>query len=374
MDILSENKPIKVLIVDDSPVVQSVLQKMLSKDRRIRVVGTAKDPYEAREKVVSLAPDVMTLDIEMPRMDGLTFLKKLMTHKPLPVLMVSSLTREGADLTVKALELGAVDVVNKPYSTSMEGMQELANDLIDKIKAASKARVRRYIPNMKLGTKPAAPSPTIARVRGVGYARAGVLTAPPDIRRAQHKIIAIGASTGGTEALRVVLERLPKETPGIVIVQHMPEHFTQAFANRMNTLCEIDVKEAEDGDIVRPGIALIAQGGKHMMLKKAGVEMRVSVRPGPLVCRHRPSVEVLFESVSRIAGPNAVGVMLTGMGGDGSQAMLAMRQAGALNICQDEASSVVFGMPKEAIKLGAAHQVEHLERIPQVILEFCVKR
>jgi two-component system chemotaxis response regulator CheB len=311
-------------------------------------------------------------------MDGLTFLDKLMTHFPLPVVMVSSLTREGANLTMKAVELGAVDVINKPYSTQMDGMMEMGIILIDKIKAAARARVRRKIPANFVDAKG---RPTgiagigaVGRVRGTGYAAGKVIAAPPELKRNQHKVIAIGASTGGTEALRVVLEQMPRESPPIVIVQHMPEYFTLAFANRLNSLCEIEVKEAENGDKLLPGRALIAPGNSHLMVRKPGVEMVADVREGPLVCRHRPSVEVLFQSVAKVVGPNAVGVMLTGMGGDGSEAMLAMKKAGALNIAQDEASCVVFGMPKEAIRLGGVDRVEHLERIAQAIIEFCCKR
>jgi len=368
--------PVRVLIVDDSVVVRQTLSKILGQDDGIEVIGTAGDPYEAREKIVELKPDVLTLDIEMPRMDGLTFLEKLMRHFPLPVVMVSSLTREGADLSVRAIELGAVEVVSKPSSTHQTGLGEIGVELVDKIKAAARVRVRRRV--SPGGAVDAKGRPTglntIGRVRGTGYASAEVLVASPELRRSQHKVIAIGASTGGTEALRVILERLPKETPGIVIVQHMPEYFTLAFANRLNSLCKIEVKEAEPNDRVFPGRALIAPGNSHLILKKIGVEMAVDVRSGPLVCRHRPSVEVLYQSVARVAGPNAVGVMLTGMGGDGAAGMARMKEAGALNIAQDEASSVVYGMPKEAVKAGGVDRSEHLERIAQAILEFCCKR
>ena len=365
---------IKVLIVDDSVVVRGILSRLLDKDEEIEVVGTAADPYEAREKLVELKPDVMTLDIEMPRMDGLTFLEKVMTHFPIPIVMCSSLTRDGAEHAVRAIELGAVDIVNKPRSTEADGLHDISIELIDKIKAAAKTRVRKRH-QMPAGTTDAKGRPigvaAMGRVRGVGYAAADILPAPPELKRNQHKVIAIGASTGGTEALRVVLERLPKETPGIVIVQHMPEYFTLAFANRLNSLCKIEVKEAEPGDKIRPGRALLAPGNSHLMVKRVGVDLVADVRPGPLVCRHRPSVEVLFQSMAKVMGGSGVGVILTGMGGDGSNGMAMMKQAGALTIAQDEASSVVFGMPKEAIKCGGVDRVEHLERISKVILDFC---
>lgn len=376
---MPSNRKIRVLIVDDSVVVRGALERLLNKDDAIEVVGTSGNPYEAREHLVQLKPDVMTLDIEMPKMDGLTFLQKIMTHFPLPVVMVSSLTREGADLTMKAIELGAVDVINKPSSTQSDGLKELGIVLIDKVKAAANARVRRK--PLKKGNYDTKGRPQgvlssagLGRVRGIGYARANVLKAPPGLTRHQHKIIAIGASTGGTEALRVVLERLPKETPPILIVQHMPEYFTLAFANRLNSMCEIEIKEAQSGDVLQPGHAFIAPGNMHLMLRKQGVQNVVDVRSGPLVCRHRPSVEVLFQSVARNAGPNAVGVILTGMGGDGASGMLMMKQHGSVNIAQDEASSVVYGMPKEALKMGGVDKVVHLEQIASAILEFCCKK
>ena len=370
-------KPIRVLIVDDSVVVRSALTKLLGKDKEIEVVGTACNPYEAREQLVELKPDVMTLDIEMPRMDGLTFLEKVMAHFPLPVIMCSSLTREGAEIALKAMELGAVDIISKPRSTETDGLREVGIELIDKIKAAARTPVRHIrakIPRTDPQGRPLGISSFTGPVRGHGYAHAGVLPAPPELLRNQHKLIAIGASTGGTEALRVVLERLPKETPPVLVVQHMPEYFTLAFSNRMNQLCAIDVKEAAAGDKLRPGLALIAHGDYHLMLRRQGIELVADVRKGPLVCRHRPSVEVLFQSVARVIGPDAIGVILTGMGGDGAQGMALMKQAGSYNIAQNEASCVVFGMPKEAIKCGGVDQVEHLERIPQAILDACCRR
>jgi two-component system chemotaxis response regulator CheB len=367
---------IRVLVVDDSAVVRNVLTRVLSRDPEIEVVGAAGDPYEARDKIVSLQPDVVTLDIEMPRMDGLAFLDKLMTHHPLPVVMCSSVTHEGAGLSLKAMELGAVDVVGKPRSAEIEGLHDAAIELVDKVKAAAKARVRpRRLPPPGAADEKGQPLAVagVGRVRGTNGRKAAVLEAPPDLKRTQRKIIAIGASTGGTEALRVVLESLPREIPGIVIVQHMPEHFTLAFANRLDSLCEIEVREAKSGDRIRPGLALIARGNSHLIVRKSGAYLAADVRNGPLICRHRPSIEALFQSVAAAAGPAAVGVMLTGMGNDGANAMALLKQAGALNIAQDEASSVVFGMPKEAIKAGGVDRVEHLDRIPKAIIEFCCR-
>ncbi len=338
--------PVKVLVVDDSAVVRQILSQELARDKDIDIVGTAPDPYVARDKIVYLQPDVITLDIEMPRMDGITFLKKLMRHFPLPVIVVSSLTAKGGELAMEALEAGAVDVMCKPGASYTVG--DMSVELIDKIKAAANVDIKR---------------------------RASIIAETPErpeavsaLTRTTNKVVAIGSSTGGTQALQVVLTRMPPNSPGIVIVQHMPEHFTRSFANRLNELCAIEVKEAEDDDSVVPGKALIAPGNKHMLLRRSGARYYVQVKDGPLVCRHRPSVEVLFNSVAKIAGRNAVGVMLTGMGGDGSKAMLEMKKAGAINIAQDEASCVVFGMPKEAIKLGAVDYIEPLNRITEKVL------
>lgn len=338
--------PVKVLVVDDSAVVRQILSQELARDKDIDIVGTAPDPYVARDKIVYLQPDVITLDIEMPRMDGITFLKKLMRHFPLPVIVVSSLTAKGGELAMEALEAGAVDVMCKPGASYTVG--DMSVELIDKIKAAAKVDIKRR-----------------ASIIAENPERSEAVSA---LTRTTNKVVAIGSSTGGTQALQVVLTRMPPNSPGIVIVQHMPEHFTRSFANRLNELCTIEVKEAEDNDSVVPGKALIAPGNKHMLLRRSGARYYVQVKDGPLVCRHRPSVEVLFNSVAKIAGRNAVGVMLTGMGGDGSKAMLEMKKAGAINIAQDEASCVVFGMPKEAIKLGAVDYIEPLNRITEKVL------
>jgi two-component system chemotaxis response regulator CheB len=325
-------------------VVRQIFSQELARDREIEVVGTAPDPYVGRDKIVQLKPDVVTLDVEMPRMDGITFLRKLMKHYPLPVIVVSSLTAHGGDMAMEALEAGAVEVMCKPGAAYTVG--DMSQELIAKIKAVARVQVRRT----NGATAAAAP----ARL---------ALTHTTD------KVVAIGASTGGTEALRAVLERFPAEAPGTVVVQHMPEHFTRSFADRLNTLCAMEVKEAEDGDHVIPGRVLIAPGNQHMVLRRSGARYFVQVKSGPLVCGHRPSVEVLFTSVAQYAGANAVGAILTGMGGDGAGGLLKMREAGAVTIGQDEASCVVFGMPKEAIKCGAVEHIESLDRIPERILE-----
>ncbi|MCC7265376.1 MAG: chemotaxis response regulator protein-glutamate methylesterase [Candidatus Latescibacteria bacterium] len=335
---------IRVLIIDDSAVVRQIFSQELARDREIEVVGTAPDPYVGRDKIVQLKPDVVTLDVEMPRMDGITFLRKLMKHYPLPVIVVSSLTAHGGDMAMEALEAGAVEVMCKPGAAYTVG--DMSQELIAKIKAVARVQVQRT----NGATAAAAP----ARL---------ALTHTTD------KVVAIGASTGGTEALRAVLERFPAEAPGTVVVQHMPEHFTRSFADRLNTLCAMEVKEAEDGDHVIPGRVLIAPGNQHMVLRRSGARYFVQVKSGPLVCGHRPSVEVLFTSVAQYAGANAVGAILTGMGGDGAGGLLKMREAGAVTIGQDEASCVVFGMPKEAIKCGAVEHIESLDRIPERILE-----
>ena len=337
---------IRVLIVDDSAVVRQVLSAALSGSTDIEVVGTAPDPYIARDKIVRLKPDVVTLDLEMPRMDGLTFLAKLMKYHPLPVIVVSSLTPAGSETAIRALELGAVDVICKPGSAY--SVAEITTLLADRIRAAAKARRLRPAPR----TQPP-PAP---------LAQAGPL------RETTNKILAIGASTGGTEAIREILVQLPPTTPGTVIVQHMPEHFTSAFAKRLNDMCAMEVREAQGGEILRCGLALIAPGNHHLLIARNGAQYIARVKDGPAVFHQRPSVEVLFNSVAKYAGPNAVGVLLTGMGADGARGLLAMRQAGAKTIAQDEQSCVVYGMPKAAVELGAAESVLPLSRIPRAIL------
>jgi two-component system chemotaxis response regulator CheB len=337
---------IKVLIVDDSAVIRQAMTEILAGDPAIEVIGTAADPILAADKIRQRLPDVITLDIEMPRMDGLSFLRKLMRHYPLPVIIVSSLTARGGELALEALAAGAVDVMCKPSGAYSVG--DMSIQLIDKIKAAAQVDLsRRPLP---------APCPPAS-------------SASQALTRTTDQVVAIGASTGGTEALQQVLGALPAAAPGIVVVQHMPEQFTRAFADRLNSLCVMEVKEAADGDTIGPGRALIAPGNRHLLLRRSGARYFVEVRQGPLVNRHRPSVDVLFHSVARYAGRNAIGVIMTGMGADGADGLLALRQAGGRTVAQDEASCVVFGMPKEAIKRDAAEQIAPLGQIPAVILQ-----
>ncbi len=346
---------IRVLIVDDSALVRKILSEQLSKHADIEVVGTAIDPYVAREKIVRLRPDVVTLDVEMPRMDGLSFLAKLMRHFPLPVVVVSSLTPRDSDNAVRALALGAVDVIAKPGSAM--STQGITDELARAVRPAARARVR---------TVEEAPAP----VRAVGRVVGGGpdLAPPPVLLDTTHKVLAIGASTGGTQAIEQVLRALPAHAPGTVIVQHMPEHFTAAFAKRLNGLCAMEVREARDGDAVVPGVALVAPGGKHMVLQLSGARYFARIKDGPPVHHQRPAVDVLFQSVARHAGRNAIGVLLTGMGADGAKGMLAMREAGAHTVAQDEETCVVFGMPREAIKLGAAVEIVGLPQVAPSVL------
>jgi two-component system, chemotaxis family, protein-glutamate methylesterase/glutaminase len=338
--------PYKVLIVDDSSLMRQLLTQILNSDPELEVIGTAEDPFVAREKIKSLHPDVLTLDIEMPRMDGLTFLEKLMRGHPMPVVMISSLTDRGAETTLRALSLGAVDYIAKPKLDVSNGTIEQAGDIIAKVKAAAKVRVRGLDASE---TTPAA--------LPAGYH----ITAT-------HKVVAIGASTGGTEALKDLLSALPPDFPGLVMVQHMPEAFTRPFSERLNSLCRIHVQEAKDGDRILPGHALLAPGGHQMQVVRHGMEYAVKVYRGERVNRHLPSVDVLFSSCARQLGKNAIGVLLTGMGADGAKGMLEMKVAEAHTIAQDEATCVVFGMPREAIQLGAVDQVLPLGRIPTALL------
>ncbi|MDL1969999.1 MAG: chemotaxis response regulator protein-glutamate methylesterase [Candidatus Desulfofervidaceae bacterium] len=341
---------IKVLIVDDSAIVRKILSEELSKEPDLEIVGTAPDPYVARDKIVRLKPDVVLLDIEMPRMDGLTFLKKLVKYYPLPVIIVSSLTPKGSHAAMKALEIGAVEVMCKPggpYS-----VEEMKADLVQKIRAAAKIKFVK-------GRTPTPPSkPT----------KAPLTSSLSDIETT-NKVIAIGSSTGGTEALRNILPQFPPNSPGIVIVQHMPPGFTRAFADRLNEVAQIRVKEAEEGDSVIPGIALLAPGNFHMLLRRSGARYFVEIKEGPRVQHQRPSVDVLFSSVAKAAGPNAIGIILTGMGADGAKGLLEMKKAGAKTIAQDETTCVVFGMPKTAIELGAVDKVVPLQKIPAKALQ-----
>ena len=343
---------IKVLIIDDSAMIRKVFSTELAKDPEIEVVGTAPDPIVGRDKIVQLRPDVITLDIEMPRMDGLTFLEKLMTHYPMPVVVVSSLAKKGGDVALKAMELGAVEVVSKPGSAYSVG--DMSEQLIEKVKAA--ARVKTFRSPSK------SPFP-------VGQSHSSVISSMSV--KTTNKIIAIGASTGGTEALREVISRFPSNAPPIVVVQHMPANFTKAFADRLNSICEVEVKEAVDGEYLATGKVLIAPGNKHMEIRRSGVNYYVALLDGPMLFHQRPAVELLFNSVAKYAGKNAVGAILTGMGKDGAQGLLNMRMAGANTIAQDEKTCIVFGMPKEAIDLGAAQVVKPLQSITQTILDYC---
>jgi two-component system chemotaxis response regulator CheB len=340
---------IKVLVVDDSALVRKLLTEELSRYGDIEVVGGAIDPYVARDKIVRLKPDVITLDIEMPRMDGLSFLAKLMKFYPLPVVVVSSLSPRNSQNAIRALELGAVEVICKPGSSL--SVPDISKSLVEAIRAASKAKVVR--PEMEPVDQENIPGYKIQL-------------------KTTHKVIAVGASTGGTIAIEKLLTNMPLNVPGIVVVQHMPEYFTASFAERLNALCKIEVREAKDGDTAAPGLALIAPGGRHMLLERSGAFYQVRIKGGPMVHHQRPSVDVLFHSVAKHAGANAIGILLTGMGSDGAEGLLAMRQNKSYTIAQDEASSVVYGMPGEAVKLGAACEVLPLSKISgRIIKRLC---
>ncbi len=339
---------IRVLVVDDSAVVRKVFSEELGREPDIEVVGTAPDPYVARDKIVSLKPDVVTLDIEMPRMDGITFLRKLMKYFPLPVIIVSSLTEAGGALAMEAMDIGAVEVICKPGEAYSVG--DMSVQLAEKIRAAARVNV-------------------LTRQQHIAPINRGGIQAPNlALTKTTNKIIAIGSSTGGTEALKAVLPLLPPNSPGILVVQHMPAHFTTKFAERLDELCQVRVKEAEDGDSVVPGTCLLAPGNFHMVMRRSGARYYVNVKTGPLVCHQRPAVDVLFNSVAAYGGNNAIGVILTGMGKDGASGLLKMKQAGARTIAQDEKSCVVFGMPKEAIELGGVDEVVTLHEISNTIL------
>lgn len=356
-------RKIKVLIVDDSALVRQTLAEMLDADPEIEVVGTAADPYIAAERLKTVVPDVITLDIEMPRMDGLTFLQKLMSQHPLPVVMCSSLADTGSESALRALEYGAVDIITKPRLGTKQFLEEARVTICDTIKGAAASRLGRR----------RQPPPTTLKEISPKYT-ADVIIDKPNSKamiRTTEKVVVVGASTGGTEALRVFLEMMPEDSPGIVIVQHMPEKFTAAFARRLDTLCRVTIKEAEDNDTVVRGRALIAPGNRHTLLKRSGSRYYVEIKDGPLVSRHRPSVDVLFRSAARYAGKNLVGVIMTGMGDDGARSMREMFDAGAMTIAQDEASCVVFGMPAEAIKRGGVHKVLPLEHIAAEVLRLC---
>jgi len=337
---------IRVIIVDDSATARTVLKDVLSKDPEIEVIATAPDAYIARDKIVQLKPDMVCLDVEMPRMDGISFLRKLMQHFPIPVLMVSSLTQDGAQVTFDALEAGAIDYVAKPHSNIYDGIDEIEKELIMKVKMVASSNINARILARKA-------SSADKKAKKTSYALA----------QTTNKLIAIGASTGGTVALAELISTFPKNIPGTIIVQHMPSGFTKAFAQRLNSLSEVEVKEAEDGDIIGRGRVLIAPGDLHVVVRRDGGNYRVKLGTGKKVSGHRPSVDVMFNSVATHVGANAIGVILTGMGSDGAKGMLHMKQSGAITIAQDEKSSVVWGMPKVAFDIGAVHHVEPLDKI-----------
>ncbi len=341
---------IRTLVVDDSALVRRILAEGLSADPEIAVVGKAADPYQARDLIVKLRPDVLTLDVEMPKMDGLEFLKKLMPQYPIPVIMVSALTKKGTQITLDALEAGAVDFVTKPAINVANGLELLMQNLRQKVKMAARVDVSHWKKRQ-------------FQKRALRRGQA------PPLPESTDKVIAIGASTGGTEALKAVVSEFPANMPGVVIVQHMPPGFTKMFSERLNALSAMDVKEAESGDRIMTGKVLVAPGGKHMSVVRSGGVYRVQCHDGELVCGQKPSVDVLFHSVAKYVGPNAIGVMLTGMGHDGADGMVAMRKAGARTLAQDEATSVVFGMPKEAYNRGGAEKLVPLEKIPRAVLQ-----
>jgi len=349
----SGSRKARVVVVDDSALVRTLLAEIINRQADMECIGAASDPIVAREMIRNLNPDVITLDVEMPRMDGIDFLAKLMRLRPMPVVMVSTLTERGADVTMRALELGAVDFVAKPKIGISDGLRMLAQDITDKIRIAARAQVRRSVVP---ATGDATPQPVSKPVGSLG-------------RLSTEKLIFIGASTGGTEATKEVLLGLPPDAPAVLITQHMPPGFTKSYAARLNSLCRIRVKEASDGERVLPGHAYIAPGGLHLSVERSGANYLARVRDGEPVNRHKPSVEVLFRSAAQVVGQNALGVMLTGMGADGAAAMRLMRDAGSWNVAQDEASCVVFGMPREAIAAGAAHEVLPLASIAPKLVE-----
>jgi len=344
-------KKIRVLVIDDSAVVRQTLTEILESDPQIEVMGTAADPYIASDRIKEEIPDVITLDVEMPRMDGLNFLKIIMSQRPIPVVMCSSLTERGSETALKAIEYGAVEIILKPRLGTKKFLEESRIRICDAVKAACQARVRPIQERRN-------PEPKLSADAILAKASSHAML------KTTEKVVAVGASTGGTEALRVFLEAIPADSPGIVIVQHMPEGFTSSFAKRLDSICRINVKEAEDNDTVIRGRALIAPGNRHLLLKRSGARYYVELKDGPLVSRHRPSVDVLFRSAARYAGNNAVGVILTGMGDDGACGMKEMKDAGAYTIAQNEATCVVFGMPNEAIKKGGVSVVLPLDEIP----------
>ena len=362
---------IKVMIVDDSSTARRILADIVNKESDMEVISAVSDPYEAVAELKRRSPDVMILDVQMPRMDGITFLKKLMTQHPLPVVMCSSFTAEGSAISLQALENGAIDIIAKPKIATKKDMRELETRIHDTIRSASVARVRSRSGDRLAPAKKIAP---VTPIRPQQKLSADEILPPPSatagsrIPASAKKLIAVGASTGGTDALRIFLEKMPAGCPGIVMVQHMPEHFTHSFADRLNEVCAIEVREAKNGDEIRPGLALLAPGSHHLIVKRSGTRYFVETKEGPLVSRHRPSVDVMFRSVASNIGRNAVGVILTGMGDDGAQGMLEMQQTGAFNIAQDRDTCVVFGMPNEAIRKGGVNDTLPLPKISARVL------
>ncbi len=346
---------IKVLVVDDSALVRQTLIELLSSDPGIEVVGAAGDPYAAVERMKEIVPDVITLDVEMPRMDGLTFLRKIMAQHPIPVIICSTLTEQGAETTLKALEYGAVDIIQKPKVGTKKFFEESRIRICDAVKAAASAKLRVY-------------TPITVRPKLNADAVIPMDRQPKAMVKTTEKVVVVGASTGGTEALRILLEALPMDSPAIAVVQHMPENFTAAFSKRLDGICRITVREAQDGDTMLRGQALIAPGNRHMLLKRSGARYYVEIKDGPLVSRHRPSVDVLFRSAARYAGANTVGVIMTGMGDDGAKGLRELFDAGAHTVAQDEQTCIVFGMPNEAIKLGGVRKVMPLGNLAGEIL------
>ncbi|MEI7606346.1 MAG: chemotaxis response regulator protein-glutamate methylesterase [Rhodospirillaceae bacterium] len=377
---ISRSRPkLRVLIVDDSASVRETMKEIIGSDPDLEVMGAAQDPYVAAKLIAEEVPDVIVLDVEMPRMDGITFLRKIMQQRPIPVVMCSSLTLEGTETLLEAMEAGAVDIIPKPKVGSREFLMESRIWVCDSIKAAGRAKLRSR-PGGGMAPQPAAPRSEDKRQLGAAKLTADVILPPPSQRksaamtRTTETVVCIGASTGGTESLRVLLESFPANMPGTVIVQHMPEKFTEAFARRLDGLCAVGVKEAANNDTILRGQVLIAPGNKHTLVKRSGARYYVEVKDGPLVCRHRPSVDVLFRSAAQYAGANAIGVLMTGMGDDGARGLLEMMQAGAHTVAEDESTCVVFGMPKEAIKLGAARSVRPLGLLRDEILRNCAGR
>ena len=352
-------RKIKVLIVDDSSVVRQTMSEILTSDPDIEVMAVASDPYIAAQKMKKEAPDVMTLDIEMPRMDGITFLQKIMNQHPIPIVICSSVAAGGSENALRAMEYGAVEIIEKPKMGTQQFLEESKIRVCDAVKAAARAKVKPVRAGLHVVEKKLSADAVIEKATKTR------------VIQTTEKIVMVGASTGGTEALRIFLEAMPLDCPGIVIVQHMPENFTRAFSERLNGICRIEVKEAADGDSVLRGRALIAPGNRHLILKRSGARYYTQIKEGPLVSRHRPSVDVLFRSAARYAGSNVVGVIMTGMGDDGAKGMLEMKEAGSYNIAQDEATSVVFGMPQEAIKLGGIDKVYPLDKIAGAVLRQC---